>query len=135
MTEVAFILFSAAADGNNFDGRRMQLCAGTKTFLSFAEAFCFAVVFVVGEKHIGHAVVLIGMKKIISCGDLSSSPQGFSGARFGPLCQLQPAFFPALFISRLDVPAEARDIEQIAAALLRLRHESQCLAAKRFGGK
>jgi hypothetical protein len=43
--------------------------------------------------------------------------------------------FPALLISRLDISAGPGDIEQIAAALLRLGHQSQGLAAKRFCGK
>jgi hypothetical protein len=86
MAKVAFIFLVTTADGNNFNCRRMQLCAGTKAFLSFTEAFCFAVILLVGEKHIGHAVILVGVKKIILRGDLSSSRQGFSGTRFGFLC-------------------------------------------------
>ena len=113
----------------------MQLCAGTKALLSFAEAFCFAVILLIGEKHIGHAVILVGVEKVISRSDLSSGRQGFCGARFGLFCQLEPAFFPTLFISGFDISTGSSDIEQIAAALLRLRHQSQSLAAKRFCGK
>src|SRR5687767_4409282 len=108
----------------------MQLRAGPKALLSFAEAFCFTVIFFVGEKHIGHAVILVSVKKIISRGDFSSSGQSFPGARFGPVGQIEPTFFPALFISRLNVSASPSDVEQISAALLRLCHQSQGLAAK-----
>jgi len=135
MAKIAFIVLTAALDRNHFDGRHVQLCAGTKALLSFAEAFCFAVILVVSEKHIGHPVILVGVKKIISRSDLSFSRQRFSGARFGSLRQIEPAFFPALFISGFDISTGPGDVEQIAAALLRLRHQSRGLAAKRFCGK
>jgi hypothetical protein len=55
---------------------------------------------------------------------------GCFGFSLGALGDLDPFLFPTRFVSRLDFGAGTGDIEYIAAALLRLRHEAQGLASE-----
>src|ERR671914_289627 len=49
---------------------------------------------------------------------------------FRLLCQLQPSALPCISITGLDVFHGAGDVEYIAAALLRLRDQTQGMATK-----
>src|ERR671915_1254410 len=54
---------------------------------------------------------------------------------FRLLCQLQPSALPCISITGLDVFHGAGDVEYIAAALLRLRDQTQGMATKWMIGK
>jgi hypothetical protein len=54
------------------------------------------------------------------------------GSRFGLLGQLQPGALPGVFVAGFDALHSAGDVEDIAAALLRLSDQAQSMAAERM---
>ena len=103
MAEITVVLLTAAADRNHFDFGLVQFRAGAEAFLRLTEALRLCVVLFICQKHIGHSIVLVGVKKI---GDRRMAPSG--GRRrfcfgFGGLCQLEPFLFPPGFIAGFDL--------------------------------
>jgi hypothetical protein len=75
------------------------------------------------------------MKKMLLCGLIVAVSQGFSGLGLGFFRKLKPGALPSIPVAGFDASHRASDIEDVAAALLRLRDEAQCMAAKRMVGK
>ena len=128
MAEIAVVFFVATAHRYDFDLGRVKLSGGAKVFLRFAKALAPFALFRDRQEHIGHSIIIAGVKEVLPRGCVMARCERRFGARFGLLGQRQPFALPSVFIASLDVLHRAGDIEDIAAALLRLGDETQGMA-------
>src|SRR5262245_13653153 len=112
----------------------MQFRAGTEACLRFPKALRLCIVLGIGQKYVRHSIILVGVKKVSHGSVPSSSVSRRYRFGFGAFCQLKPFVLPSGPVARFDPGAGTCDIEYVAAALLRLRHETQGLAAERMVG-
>ncbi|MBI1998087.1 MAG: hypothetical protein HYS66_16685 [Deltaproteobacteria bacterium] len=130
MTEIAVVCFVTAAHRDDFDLRLMELDGRAKVLLRLAEALAALGLLGDRQKPIRHPVIIAGVKKILLGGALMAGGERLFGSRVGLLGQLQPGALPGVLVAGFDAFHRPRDVEDIAAALLRLSDQAQRMTAE-----
>ena len=129
VAEVAVVLLVAAAHGDHLHGRLVQRRGRAEVRLAHLEPLRPDVVLLDGEKRVGHAVVLVRVEEELHGGVFVPLGQRLPGQVLGPPGHVEPGALPALLVAGLDVAAQPRDVEDVAAPLLGFGHESKGMRA------
>ena len=135
MAEITVIDLVAASDLDHLDGRIVQRRGGAEVFLAFPETGRLFVVAVDPQEDVGHAPVLVGGEEIFHGRAFVPVGEAFFRPRLGIFGLSDPGLFPARQVARLDLPAHARDLEHVAAALAGLGDQPQGLRAHALRGE
>ena len=135
VAEVAVVHFVAAAHADDLHGRLVQRRGLPEARLRQLEPLRLGVVLGNGQEHVGHAEVLVGLEEELYGRVLVPFGQSLPGVIFGPPGQIEPGPLPSLPVVGVEVAAQARDVEHLAAPLLGLGHEPKRLGAHGVGGK
>ena len=135
VAEVAVVLLVAASDAHDLDGRIVERRGRPEALLRLPEPLRLDVVLRDGQEHVRHAEVLVGVEEGLPGRAFMARGQRFPGPGLGLAGQTEPRLLPRALVAGVEAPAQARDVEHVAASLLGFGHESKRLGAHDLGGK